>query len=115
MIIISLIINSSSSHNGLELRPPRRCDFKQVRGLDSYIKVIKWWLINHEPSDDFWIRNPIGNVSDRALSELKTSVPSLGELRRDFQTFIKIYKVLETFNERWDQVRVGEINSLIEQ
>ena len=87
----------------------------EVRGLDSYIKVIKWWLTNHEPSDDFWIRNPIGNVSDRALSELKTLVPSLGELRRDFQTFIKIYRVLETINERWDQVRVGEINSLIEQ
>ena len=48
----------------------------EVRGLDSYIKVIKWWLINHEPSDDFWIRNPIGTVSDRTLSELKTLVPT---------------------------------------
>ena len=69
----------------------------------------------HEPSDDFWIRNPIGTVSDRTLSELKALVPNLGELRRDFQTFIKIYGVLEKVNERWDQTRVSEINNLIEQ
>ena len=87
----------------------------EVRGLDSYVKVVRWWLTYHEPSDDFWIRNPIETVSDRTLSELKALVPNIGELRRDFQTFIKIYGVLEKINERWDQTRVSEINNLIEQ
>ena len=86
----------------------------KVRGLDSYIKVVKWWLTHHEPSDDFWIRNPIKTVSDRTLSELKTLVPNIGELRRDFQSFIKIYGILEKINDRWDQIRVSEVNNLIE-
>ena len=72
---------------------------------------MKWWLTHHEPSEDFWIRTPIETVSDRRLSELKALVPNIGELRRDFQTFIKIYGVLEKINDRWDQIRVSEINN----
>ena len=31
----------------------------EVRGLDNYVKVIRWWMQNHEPSEDFWVKTPI--------------------------------------------------------
>ena len=53
----------------------------EVRGLDNYVKVVRWWMQHHEPSEDFWVKTPIENISDRALSELRNSVPGLGDLR----------------------------------
>ena len=87
----------------------------EVRGFDNYQKVVRWWLENQEPSQDFWVKTPISDISNRKLSELKGLVPALGDLRRDFQTFIRIYGILEQTNERWDPNKVGEINTLVEQ
>ena len=54
----------------------------EVRGFDNYMKVVCWWLGNHEPSNDFWIKTPISDISNRKLSELRGLVPALGNLRR---------------------------------
>ena len=60
----------------------------EVRGFDNYMKVVKWWLENHEPSQDFWLKTPISDITNRKLSDLRSQVPAIGEVRRDFQTFI---------------------------
>ena len=87
----------------------------EIRGFDNYMKVLRWWLDNHQPSNDFWIKTPISEISTRKLSELRGLVPALGNLRRDLQSFIRIYGVLEQTNERWEPNKVGEINALVEQ
>ena len=87
----------------------------EVRGFDNYMKVVRWWLGNHEPSIDFWVKTPISDISNRKLSELRGLVPALGDLRRDFQSFIRIYGVLEQTNDRWEPNKVGEVNTLVEQ
>ena len=74
----------------------------EVRGFDNYMKVVRWWLGNHEPSIDFWVKTPISDISNRKLSELRGLVPALGDLRRNFQSFIRIYSVLEQTNDRWE-------------
>ena len=93
-------------YNDLQVTPSN-----EVRGFDNYMKVVRWWLENHEPSQDFWVKTPISDISNRKLSELKGLVPALGDLRRDFQTFIRIYGILEQTNDRWEPNKVGEINS----
>ena len=40
----------------------------EVRGLDNYVKVVRWWMQHHEPSEDFWVKTPIETISDRSLS-----------------------------------------------
>ena len=98
------------NYNHLEVTPS-----SEVRGFENYIKIVKWWLGTHEPSQDFWVRTPISDITNRQLSELRQAVPALGDLRRDFHTFIKIYGVLENTNERWEPNKVGEINNLLAQ
>ena len=56
----------------------------EVRGFDNYMKVVRWWLETHGPSQDFWVKTPISDISDRKLSEVRGLVPALGDLRRDF-------------------------------
>ena len=53
----------------------------EVRGFDNYMKVVRWWLENHEPSQDFWVKTPISDITNRKLSDLRGQVPALGELR----------------------------------
>ena len=88
-------------YNDLEVTPS-----SEVRGFDNYAKVVRWWLENHEPSQDFWVKTPISDISNRKLSELKGLVPALGDLRRDFQTFIRIYGILEQTNDRWEPNKI---------
>ena len=87
----------------------------EVRGFDNYMKVVRWWLENHEPSQDFWVKTPISDITNRKLSDLRSQVPAIGEVRRDFQTFIRIYGILEQTNDRWEPTKVSEINNLVEQ
>ena len=87
----------------------------EVRGFDNYVKVVKWWLENHEPSQDCWVKTPISDISVRKLNDLRSQVPGIGEVRKDFQTYIKIYGILEQSNERWDPTKVSEVNNLVEQ
>ena len=57
----------------------------EVRGFDNYMKVVRSWLENHEPSQDFWVKTPISDISNRKLSELRGLVPALGELNGTFK------------------------------
>ena len=51
----------------------------EVRGFDNYVKVVKWWLENHEPSQDCWVKTPISDISIRKLNDLRSQVPARGD------------------------------------